>query len=154
MRFNNFGPNIFQKFLCNLTKHWWVCCQLFQVSAFGQGGFELPVGLGDEARCPKDNFILPLPLRNFNQVRLYLPCFPLAFSNGKNLRSSSNSNHDLHSAIFVLQLYLKKGRGGGKMVSMLAFYSDDPSANPTGVLSIYCVKLFEKNEKRQGIAHL
>ena len=41
------------------------------------------------------------------------------------------------------------GRGGGLVVSVLAFYSDDPSSNPADSLNI----LFEKtkiNEKEAG----
>ena len=33
------------------------------------------------------------------------------------------------------------------MVSMLAFYSKDPSSNPVEVFSFYSVKWFEKNVK-------
>ena len=35
------------------------------------------------------------------------------------------------------------------MVSVLAFYSDDPDSNPPEVYSFYSVKLFEKNENKQ-----
>ena len=37
---------------------------------------------------------------------------------------------------------------GGQVVSLLAFYSDDPSPNPAEVYSFYS-KLFEKNENKQ-----
>ena len=30
------------------------------------------------------------------------------------------------------------GRGGGQVVSVLAFYSDDPSSNPADVYSFFC----------------
>ena len=33
------------------------------------------------------------------------------------------------------------GRGGGQMVSMLAFYSDDPSSSPAEVNDFSCVKI-------------
>ena len=40
--------------------------------------------------------------------------------------------------------------GGGQVVSMLAFYSDDPSSNPADVPSYY--EKFEKPEnKQQGL---
>ena len=42
------------------------------------------------------------------------------------------------------------GRGGGLMVSVLAFYSHDPSSNPSGYLNF----LYEKTKKSQGLAHL
>ena len=45
------------------------------------------------------------------------------------------------------------GRGGGKVVSVLAFYSDDPSSNPAKVYSFFCNIVFEMNEKRPGLAH-
>ena len=37
------------------------------------------------------------------------------------------------------------GRGGGQMVSVLAFYSDDPSSNPAEA----CEIVFEKNRNKQ-----
>jgi len=40
-------------------------------------------------------------------------------------------------------------RGGGQVVSVLAFYSDDPSSNPAEVYN-FSVKIFiEKNENKQ-----
>ena len=46
------------------------------------------------------------------------------------------------------------GRGGGQVVSMLAFYSDDPSPNPAEILNFYSLQLFEKSEnKSKGVAH-
>ena len=48
------------------------------------------------------------------------------------------------------------GRGGGQVVSALAFYSDDPSSNPTEVYN-FSVKLLLKrtkiNKKMPGLAH-
>ena len=38
------------------------------------------------------------------------------------------------------------GRGGGQVVSMLAFYSDDPSSNPADAYSFSVQIVFEKNE--------
>ena len=43
------------------------------------------------------------------------------------------------------------------MVSMLAFYSDDPSSNPADVYNFSVKFVFEKNEniqKEVGLAHL
>ena len=41
------------------------------------------------------------------------------------------------------------GRGGGQVVSVLSFYSDDPSSNPAEAY-IFTVKfVFEKNENKQ-----
>ena len=40
------------------------------------------------------------------------------------------------------------GRGGGRVVSVLAYYSDDPSSNPA-TLTVYYVNLFEKTESKQ-----
>ena len=39
--------------------------------------------------------------------------------------------------------------GGGQVVSVLAFHSDDPSSNPTEVYSFEFCELFEKNENKQ-----
>ena len=48
------------------------------------------------------------------------------------------------------------GRAGGLVVSVLAFYSDDPSSNPAEVYN-FSVKLLLKstkiNKKRPGLAH-
>ena len=48
------------------------------------------------------------------------------------------------------------GRGGGQVVSVLAFYSDDPSSNPAEVYN-FSVKLLLKrtkiNKKEAGLAH-
>ena len=48
------------------------------------------------------------------------------------------------------------GCGGGKVVSVLAFYSDNPSSNPAEVYN-FSVKLLLKrtkiNKKRPGLAH-
>ena len=40
--------------------------------------------------------------------------------------------------------------GGGQVVSMLAFYSDDPSLNSAEAYSFFYLKfVFEKNENKQ-----
>ena len=41
------------------------------------------------------------------------------------------------------------GRGGGQVVSMLAFYSDDPSLNLAVVYSFSVKIVFEKNKNKQ-----
>ena len=41
------------------------------------------------------------------------------------------------------------GCGGGQVVSLLAFYSNDPSSNPAKVYSFFCNIVFEKNENKQ-----
>ena len=54
-------------------------------------------------------------------------------------------------------MVLVVGRGGGLVVSVLAFYSDDLCRNPAEVCN-FCVKLLLKrkkiNKKRPGLAHL
>ena len=37
--------------------------------------------------------------------------------------------------------------GGGQVVSMLAFYSDDPSSNPTNAYSFFCKICVWKEQK-------
>ena len=48
----------------------------------------------------------------------------------------------------------KVGRGGGQVVSVLAFYSDDPSSNPAEIYN-FSVKLLLKrtkiNKKEAGV---
>ena len=41
------------------------------------------------------------------------------------------------------------GRGGGQVVSVLAFYSDDPSSNPADAYSFSVQIVFEKNKNKQ-----
>ena len=58
---------------------------------------------------------------------------------------------DLDSSYFVpvvqFNYLLKWGRGrGGQVVSVLAFYSDDPNSNPAAIHSFYSVKFFERTE--------
>ena len=40
------------------------------------------------------------------------------------------------------------GRGGGQVVSVLAFYSGDQSSNPADANSFFVKFAFEKNKKR------
>ena len=44
---------------------------------------------------------------------------------------------------------IKLGRGRGQVVSVLAFYSDDPSSNPTEAYSFSVKFVFEKNKNKQ-----
>ena len=41
------------------------------------------------------------------------------------------------------------GCGGGQVVSVLAFFSDDPSSNPAEAYSFFCKIVFEKSENKQ-----
>ena len=54
----------------------------------------------------------------------------------------------------MIQMKISKGCGGGQVVSVLAFYSNDPSSNPAQV-SNFCVKLLLKrtkiNNKEAGV---
>jgi len=43
------------------------------------------------------------------------------------------------------------GRGGGQVVSVLAFYSEDPSSNPIEAYS-FCVKLKSTKIHKRGLA--
>ena len=42
-----------------------------------------------------------------------------------------------------------QGCGGGLVVSVLAFYSDDPSSIPAEVYNFFCKIVVEKNENKQ-----
>ena len=48
------------------------------------------------------------------------------------------------------------GRGGGQVVSRLAFYSDDPSSNPAEAYTFFlqnlCLERW-KNKKMPGLVH-
>ena len=57
-------------------------------------------------------------------------------------------------AISVQDNYLVLGRGGGQMVSVLAFYSDDPSSNPADAYSFFVKLVFEKIENKQKEAEV
>ena len=52
---------------------------------------------------------------------------------------------------------LNMGCGGGQVVSVLAFYSNNPSSNPAEAYSFSVKFLFEKeqkqNKKRPGLVH-
>ena len=48
---------------------------------------------------------------------------------------------------------IEYGRGGGLVVCVLAFYSGDPSSNPTGYFNFMCKKDNNKFQKRPGLAH-
>ena len=41
------------------------------------------------------------------------------------------------------------GRGGGQVVSVLAFYSEDPSSNPAEVYNFSVKIVIETNENKQ-----
>ena len=49
----------------------------------------------------------------------------------------------------TIKTYLVRGRGGSQVVSVLAFYSDDPSSNPAEVYSFSVQFVLEKNENKQ-----
>ena len=49
---------------------------------------------------------------------------------------------------------LGKRRGGGQVVSLLAYYSDGPSLNPNEAYSFFCNIVFEKNENKQKEARI
>ena len=45
-------------------------------------------------------------------------------------------------------------RPGGPVVSVLTYYSNDPSSNPAEANSFFCKMLFEMNENKQKeLAH-
>ena len=44
--------------------------------------------------------------------------------------------------------HLSMGRGGGQVVSVLAFYSDDPSSNPAEVYNFSVKIVIEKNKNK------
>ena len=44
----------------------------------------------------------------------------------------------------------KTGRGAGEVVSLLAFYSIDPSLNPAEAQSFFSEFVFEKNKRGRG----
>ena len=50
-----------------------------------------------------------------------------------------------------------KVRGDGQVVSVIAFYSDNPSSNPTEAYSFFCTICAWNNENKQkeaGVGHL
>ena len=48
---------------------------------------------------------------------------------------------------------VKLGRGGVQVVSVLAFFSDDPSSNPAEAYSFFSIKLvYEKIKNKQKVA--
>ena len=60
--------------------------------------------------------------------------------------------HNKNAAPYLLTGYkvcATLGRGGGQVVSVLAFYSNDPSSNPADAYSFSVEFVFEKNENKQ-----
>ena len=49
----------------------------------------------------------------------------------------------------VMFKILTLGRGGAQVVTVVAFFSDDPSSNPPEAFSFFCNIVFEKNEHKQ-----
>ena len=49
------------------------------------------------------------------------------------------------------------GRGGGQVLRVFAFYSDDPNSNPADVSNFFykklCFKRMKINKKRPGLVH-
>ena len=54
-----------------------------------------------------------------------------------------------HSAIYKIGNFWTLGRGGGQEVSVLTFYSDDPSLNPAEAYCFSVQFVFEMNENKQ-----
>ena len=49
---------------------------------------------------------------------------------------------------------IHKGRGGGQVVSMLAFYNDDPNSNPVKAYTFLynlCLKRYENKQKEARV---
>ena len=53
------------------------------------------------------------------------------------------------AVLAITKVLFKSGRGGGQVVSVLAFYSDDPSSNPAEVYNFSVKIVIEKNENKQ-----
>ena len=58
------------------------------------------------------------------------------------------------SLLVVAYLSTVVGRGGGLVVSIPAFYSEDPSLIPAGYLINFLYKKTKIYEKRPGLGHL
>ena len=76
---------------------------------------------------------------------LPIKCTPLIYS-------KNAADHDLYNRKMACL-----SRGGGQVVSVLAFYSDDPSSNPAEVYN-FSIKLLLKrtkiNQKEAGVGPL
>ena len=51
--------------------------------------------------------------------------------------------------VIIQKLFQIMGCGGGLVVSVLAFYSDDPSSIPAEVYNFFCKIVVEKNKNKQ-----
>ena len=64
-----------------------------------------------------------------------------------------NASADFTLIFYLFVLYIKsafeQGCGGGLVVSVLAFYSDDPSSIPAEVYNFFCKIVVEKDENKQ-----
>ena len=55
-------------------------------------------------------------------------------------------------AAIVKQIFVKEGRGGGQVVSMLASNTDNPSSKPTEAQQFCCKIVLEKKKNRLVLA--
>ena len=62
------------------------------------------------------------------------------------IKRKQTRNDTIKASLFIFELM---GLGGGQVVNVLTFYSDDSSSNPANVYSFSSVKLFEKNKNKQ-----
>ena len=98
-----------------------------------------------------------------NELFSFIKCLLMIWhfintTNFYHLGRYDHSTKELYAFSFnlVQQLSVLRGRGGGEVVRVLAFDSDDPSSNPAEANSFFSVKfVFDKNKKKQtNIAHL
>ena len=79
-------------------------------------------------------------------IQRNLEFFWLDFFKNKQLRPFKTFKIAIKSEIIDAKGYYL-GRGGGQMVSVLDFYSDDPSLNPAEAYSLFCTICVWKERK-------
>ena len=93
------------------------------------------------------------------KIKTHSPTMPIMPTRRVLKGSTLNSAMDTQAVMQIyfgwlkLNLVYEMGRGGGLVVSILAFYSDNPSSIPAGYLNF----LYEKtkmHKKRPGLAHI
>ena len=95
-----------------------------------------------------------------NELFSFIKCLLMIWhfintTNFYHLGRYDHSTKELYAFSFnlVQQLSVLRGRGGGEVVRVLAFDSDDPSSNPAEANSFFSVKfVFDKNKSKQKVA--
>ena len=100
-------------------------------------------------RCPKMSYVsIPIPMLQTKLWNSLVGTFEYAMYSYISCTVKVLQLRLQH--VFYKRIQYIQGRGGGQVVSVLTFYSDDPSLNPAEAYSFFLLKcVLEKNENKQ-----